>query len=371
MNGRQIIQPRGKVLGGSSSINGLLYIRGQPRTSTIGASSAIPAGASTTCCPISASPRTRSAAPTTCTAPAGRWRCPMSASRTRCAKPSSTQRTGRPSAQRRLQRPDPGRCRLFPAHRPQRPALVDRGRLSAAGAAARKPQNRDRRAGDAHSVLRPARHRRRIPAGRRTHTAHANAEVILAGGAFNSPQLLQLSGVGPAALLRSLGIDVVADMPGVGADLQDHLQVRMVYRCNEPITMNDVINGWRHRFGAGLRYMLSRKGLLTIGAGYAGAFLRTRPELATPDVQIHFLIYSADAAGARCMTFPASRPRSASCARKAAASCASSRPIRRRRRRSSRITCRAASIATPSSPACSSCAGSWTSRRCAVTSPRS
>ena len=136
------------------------------------------------------------------------------------------------------------------------------------------------------------------------HTAHANAEVIVSGGAFNSPQLLQLSGLGPAKILRDLGIAVIADMPGVGADLQDHLQIRMLYRCTEPITMNDVINNWRHRYAAGLRYLLSRKGLLTIGAGYAGAFLRTRPDLATPDVQFHFLIFSADAAGATLHPFP-------------------------------------------------------------------
>jgi choline dehydrogenase len=96
---------------------------------------------------------------------------------------------------------------------------------------------------------------------------------------------------------------VIADMPGVGSDLQDHYQVRMQYRCTQPITMNDVINHWRHRCGAGLRYVLSRKGLLTIGAGYAGAFLRTRPDLATPDVQIHFLIFSADTAGAALHPF--------------------------------------------------------------------
>ncbi len=140
--------------------------------------------------------------------------------------------------------------------------------------------------------------------GETTHTAHANAEVIVSGGAFNSPQLLQLSGLGPAKISRELGIGVVADMPGVGADLQDHLQIRMLYRCTEPITMNDVINHWRHRYAAGLRYLLSRKGLLTIGAGYAGAFLRTRPDLATPDVQFHFLIFSADAAGATLHPFP-------------------------------------------------------------------
>ena len=139
--------------------------------------------------------------------------------------------------------------------------------------------------------------------GGTTHIAHANAEVIVSGGAFNSPQLLQLSGLGPAKTLKDLGLEVVADMPGVGADLQDHLQIRILYRCTEPITMNDVINDWRHRYAAGLRYLLSRKGLLTIGAGYAGAFLRTRPELATPDVQFHFLIFSADAAGATLHPF--------------------------------------------------------------------
>jgi choline dehydrogenase len=139
--------------------------------------------------------------------------------------------------------------------------------------------------------------------GAATRTAYADGEVILAGGAFNSPQLLQLSGVGPADLLRSHGIAVLADMPGVGSDLQDHLQVRMQFRCTEPITANDVINNWRHRYGAGIRYMLSRKGLLSVGAGYAGAFFRTRPDLATPDVQIHFLIFSTETAGAAVHPF--------------------------------------------------------------------
>jgi choline dehydrogenase len=139
--------------------------------------------------------------------------------------------------------------------------------------------------------------------GAAMRTAYADGEVILAGGAFNSPQLLQLSGVGPSELLRSHGIAVITDMAGVGADLQDHLQVRMQFRCTEPITANDVINNWRHRYGAGIRYMLSRKGLLSVGAGYAGAFFRTRPDLATPDVQIHFLIFSTETAGAAVHPF--------------------------------------------------------------------
>src|SRR5262249_17222429 len=140
--------------------------------------------------------------------------------------------------------------------------------------------------------------------GDATGIGPANAEAVVAGGAFNSPQLLQLSGLGPAALLRSFGINVVADMPGVGAGLQDHLQVRMQYRCTEPITMNDVIHSCRHRTGAGLRYVVFGKGLLAIGAGYAGGFFRTNALAATPDVQVHLIIFSADSAGAALHSFP-------------------------------------------------------------------
>lgn len=140
--------------------------------------------------------------------------------------------------------------------------------------------------------------------GTRTRIARANAEVILSAGAINSPQILQLSGVGPADLLRKHGIGIVADHQGVGADLQDHFQARFQYRCTEPITMNDVINSRRHSLMAGLRYILFRKGLLTIGAGYAGGFFRTSPAVATPDVQVHFIIFSAEKIGAKLHPFP-------------------------------------------------------------------
>jgi choline dehydrogenase len=78
----------------------------------------------------------------------------------------------------------------------------------------------------------------------------------------------------------------------------------MQYRCTEPITMNDVFHSWRHRAQAGLRYLLRRKGLLAIGAGYAGGFFRTSPLAATPDIQVHFIIFSADTAGAALHPFP-------------------------------------------------------------------
>jgi choline dehydrogenase len=93
-------------------------------------------------------------------------------------------------------------------------------------------------------------------------------------------------------------------MPGIGADLQDHLQVRLQYRCTEPITMNDVLSSRRLRLAAGLRYLLQRKGLLTIGAGYAGGFFRTDPSVASPDVQVHMIIFSADTVGAPLHAFP-------------------------------------------------------------------
>jgi choline dehydrogenase len=117
-------------------------------------------------------------------------------------------------------------------------------------------------------------------------------EVILSGGSFNSPQLLQLSGVGPAARLQRLGIAVVHDAPGVGENLQDHLYVRTFWRCNRPITLNDdMASRWR-QMRIGLQYLLARRGPLTVSAGYAAAFIRTRPELARPDGQIYFINFS-------------------------------------------------------------------------------
>jgi choline dehydrogenase len=137
-----------------------------------------------------------------------------------------------------------------------------------------------------------------------THVARASGEVILSGGAFNSPQLLQLSGVGPANLLGQHGIDVIADMAGVGADLQDHYQARFNYRCTERNTINDMMGSLTGRVAAGLRYALLRKGFLTVGAGYAGGFFKTDPSLPTPDVQFHFILFSADAVGQKLHPWP-------------------------------------------------------------------
>ena len=127
--------------------------------------------------------------------------------------------------------------------------------------------------------------------------ARARAEVILCGGAINSPQLLQLSGVGPASVLNAHGIDVVCALPGVGEDLQDHYQARSVYECSQPLTVNDEVKSPMQKIAAGLRWLTTRSGPLSVGAGHVGLFARTRPELASPDVQFHFIRFSAAGPG--------------------------------------------------------------------------
>ena len=228
------------------------------------------------CCRTSAAPSTRSGARTRCMASAGRSRSPMSASRIRCARRSSTPRSRRAIRATTI---STGRRRRAPAISSSRRRTAGAGRRrSAICSEARRRSNLVVETNAlASRILFEGRRAVGVEyrQGGTTRVARASGEVILAGGAFNSPQLMQLSGLGPAELLRAHGIDVTADMPGVGDDLQDHLQVRIQYRCTEPITMNDVVNSWRQRIGAGMRYASFRKGLLAIGAGYAGGFFRT------------------------------------------------------------------------------------------------
>ena len=125
----------------------------------------------------------------------------------------------------------------------------------------------------------------------------ARREIILCGGAIQSPQLLMLSGIGPAEHLRKMGIDVLHDLPGVGQCLQDHFQARIVYRSPVPATLNDVGNSLTRRVAAGLRWLTTGTGPLTVGAGFVTLFWKTREEVATPDVQFHVIPFSADRPG--------------------------------------------------------------------------
>ncbi len=121
-------------------------------------------------------------------------------------------------------------------------------------------------------------------------------EVVLSAGAIGSPQILQTSGIGPGDLLQSLEIPVRHALPGVGENLQDHLQIRMIYEVNVP-TLNDEINNFFRRMLIGLQYLLFRRGAMAMGASQVCIFARTRPEMATPDIQFHFQPLSADKPG--------------------------------------------------------------------------
>ncbi len=129
------------------------------------------------------------------------------------------------------------------------------------------------------------------------HTVQATREIILCGGAINSPQLLQLSGIGPVDHLRALGIDVVHDSPGVGQDLQDHYQARIIAELNRPLSVNDDVKTLFRKAWTGLQYVLFRSGPMTFSAGHVGVFTKVLPESATPDVQVHFIPFSADKPG--------------------------------------------------------------------------
>lgn len=135
-----------------------------------------------------------------------------------------------------------------------------------------------------------------VKGARREARLKPGGEVVLSAGAIGSPQILQVSGIGPGALLQGLDIPVRQDLAGVGENLQDHLQIRSVFEVNVP-TLNDEINNLFRRALIGLRYVLFRRGAMAMGASQVCIFARTRPELATPDIQFHFQPLSADKPG--------------------------------------------------------------------------
>ncbi|TIM62627.1 MAG: choline dehydrogenase, partial [Mesorhizobium sp.] len=124
-----------------------------------------------------------------------------------------------------------------------------------------------------------------------TKTARAGREVILSGGSINSPQLLQLSGVGPSALLGALGIAVVHANENVGANLQDHVGINYTFRGKLP-TLNQILRPWWGKLMVGMQYMLMRSGPLSLSMNNAGGFFRTDPATARPNMQLYFQAFS-------------------------------------------------------------------------------
>ena len=136
-------------------------------------------------------------------------------------------------------------------------------------------------------------------------TVNAKREVILCAGSIGSPQILQLSGVGPAALLRQYGISVVLDLPGVGANLQDHLQIRAVFKVKDAKTLNTLANSWLGRAAIGLEYAWARTGPMSMSPSQLGAFTRSSPDLPYPNLEFHIQPLSLDAFGQPLHAFPA------------------------------------------------------------------
>jgi choline dehydrogenase len=141
--------------------------------------------------------------------------------------------------------------------------------------------------------------------GRKMLTVQASAEVILTAGAVGSPQILQLSGIGNAADLKSKGVEPLVNLPGVGANLQDHLQIRAVFKVQGVDTLNVLANSWWGKAKIGLEYALKRTGPMSMAPSQLGAFTRSSPDQPYPNIEYHVQPLSLDAFGQPLHTFPA------------------------------------------------------------------
>jgi len=270
LNGRRIFTPRGKVLGGSSSINGLVYIRGQ-REDFDGWG--IPGWGFDDLLPyfrkseikVSELPRHELCDAFIASAAA------LGVPRTDDFNGPSQEGTGY-----------------------YRATTFGRRRSSAATAYLRPAEKRPNLQIETNALVTKI-----VFEGKRAVGVECKGrvfrarEILLCGGAFNSPQLLQLSGVGPRALLERHGIALVHDSPQVGEDLQDHFYARTFWQCRKKITLNDDMASWWRQALMGMDYLFRRKGHMMVAGGYAAAFIRTRPELKRPDAQIYFINFSS------------------------------------------------------------------------------
>jgi len=305
MNGRRIYWPRGKTLGGSSSINGLIYIRGQREDYDHWAASGNPGWSYDEVLPYFVRSEHNQRGADAYHGDAGPLKVSdigaphelieaFIAAAGQCGVPRNDDFNGAHQEGAgyyqlttwRGWRCSTAKAYLVPARRRTNLHVETEAQVSALVL----------EGGAAVGV--------RYRQGGQTRSARCRAEVLLAAGAIHSPQLLQLSGIGPAALLQKHGITVVRDLPGVGENLQDHLQLRLIYECSRPITTNDALNSWFGQIGLGLQWLFRRSGPLAVGINQGGCFMRALPEeSATPDIQFHVATLSADMAGAKVHPF--------------------------------------------------------------------
>ncbi|MEO0763973.1 MAG: GMC family oxidoreductase N-terminal domain-containing protein, partial [Pseudomonadota bacterium] len=302
LNGRSIDWPRGKGLGGSSSINGLLYVRGQPQDYDRWAQMGNRGWSWDDVLPLFKRSERHEDGETALHGGSGGLSVSRIRAKSRIAEAfiDAAVEMGVPRTEdyngerqegagyfhqtaRNGLRCSSARAFLSPARR--RPNLeivthaLTEGLVFAEDDRMRVTGVRIARGGRSEVVrLRPG------------------GEVVLSAGAIGSPQILELSGIGRGEVLSEAGIETRHDLRGVGECLQDHLQIRLVYEVNVP-TLNDAINGFLPRMGIGLNYLLFRKGPMSLGASQVAIFARSMQGLETPDIQFHFQPLSADKPG--------------------------------------------------------------------------
>jgi choline dehydrogenase len=306
MGGRQVYWPRGRVLGGSSSINGLIVIRGQTQDYDRWAEHGSPGWSWNEVLPYFVKIE-NNAQFANDQIHGNNGPLPVSSIDRRHelieAFIASAQANGVPRTDDFNGRAQEG-AGYF--------QLTTRNgwRMSAAAAYLRPAEKRGNvRVFTGTQVLRVMFEGRkavgvvcRTPEG--TRTIKAKRGVILSAGAIQSPHLLMLSGIGPGGHLQQNGVPVLIDRPAVGQNLQDHLQFRLIYKASKAITTNDALRSLWGRAKLGLEWLLFRRGALAIGINQGGMFARLMPESKTPDIQFHVATLSADMAGGKVHDFP-------------------------------------------------------------------
>ncbi len=298
LNGRSIEWPRGKVLGGSSSLNGLLYVRGQPQDYDRWRQMGNEGWGWDDVLPLFKRAENNERGADAFHGDEG----PLSVSNMRIQRPITDAWVAAAQSAGHKFNPDYNGAEQEGVGFFQLTARKGR-RCSAAVAYLNPVKTRE----NLEIITRAQVDRILIEDKRATgvtyrdrsgqvQTIRARGEVILCGGSINSPQLLMLSGIGERAQLSEFGLDVEQDLPGVGKNLQDHLQARLVYKCNEP-TLNDEVSSLFGQAKIGLKYALFRSGPMTMAASLATGFLKTHEDLETPDIQFHVQPLSAENPG--------------------------------------------------------------------------
>ena len=303
LDGRRLDCPRGRVLGGSSSINGMVYVRGHGRDFDQWEALGAAGWNFGNCLPYfrrcerwqgGADDWRGGDGPVGTSGGNNRNRNPLYAAFIEAGVQAGYPRTGDPNGYRQegfgpMQMTVAGGVRASTAHAYLAPA-GRRANLTVVTGATAEAVMLER--GVATGVV-YRRNNRRVE-------AIADQEVILAAGAIGSPILLQRSGIGPRDVLDNAGVAVVHELPGVGENLQDHLEVCCQYRCRQPITLNGVLNPLG-KARIGLRWLLFRDGLGSTNHFESGAFIRSGPEREWPDLQLHFLPAAMRYDGARAL----------------------------------------------------------------------